>query len=350
MDLLTIGQLLGHKSFSTTMVYLHVRRPHLNSTPRRLAAGASTSQLDSQRHASAQRPAKLQQQASLNVASLLRQYAAAYVAGRRRQAVLQVQSTLAKLSLCRTKALGGHWYYCPRCNNQSKVYNSCGDRHCPQCSGAKRADWLTSTAQLLLPGIDYFQVVFTIPQQLSSLALGNRREMYTLLFHSAWRALREVIEEEQGFEASAVMVLHTWNQKLEPHAHVHALVPGGGPALTADRRWVRSCCRKVRRYSGKHKQKPHLVEVEDLRERFCQYFLAGLKRLHRQGTLKLNDEFSHLRDTSNFEAWLEPLEQLKWGTFIEPPPNDKATPRACAEVPGQIHDRRPHLGSTADLS
>lgn len=33
VDLLTIGQLLGHKSFSTTMIYLHVRRPHLNSTP-----------------------------------------------------------------------------------------------------------------------------------------------------------------------------------------------------------------------------------------------------------------------------------------------------------------------------
>jgi len=33
VDLLTIGQLLGHKSFSTTMIYLHVRRPHLNSAP-----------------------------------------------------------------------------------------------------------------------------------------------------------------------------------------------------------------------------------------------------------------------------------------------------------------------------
>jgi site-specific recombinase XerD len=33
VDLLTIGQLLGHKSFTTTMVYLHVRRPHLQSTP-----------------------------------------------------------------------------------------------------------------------------------------------------------------------------------------------------------------------------------------------------------------------------------------------------------------------------
>jgi integrase/recombinase XerD len=33
VDLLTIGRLLGHKSFTTTLIYLHVRRPHLESTP-----------------------------------------------------------------------------------------------------------------------------------------------------------------------------------------------------------------------------------------------------------------------------------------------------------------------------
>jgi len=33
VDLLTIARLLGHRSFSTTLVYLHVRRPHLASTP-----------------------------------------------------------------------------------------------------------------------------------------------------------------------------------------------------------------------------------------------------------------------------------------------------------------------------
>ena len=33
VDLLTIGQLLGHRSFGSTLVYLHVRRPHLDSTP-----------------------------------------------------------------------------------------------------------------------------------------------------------------------------------------------------------------------------------------------------------------------------------------------------------------------------
>jgi integrase len=33
VDLLTISRLLGHKSFSTTMIYLHVRRTHLGSIP-----------------------------------------------------------------------------------------------------------------------------------------------------------------------------------------------------------------------------------------------------------------------------------------------------------------------------
>lgn len=33
VDLLTIGRLLGHKSFSTTLIYLHVRQPHLQSVP-----------------------------------------------------------------------------------------------------------------------------------------------------------------------------------------------------------------------------------------------------------------------------------------------------------------------------
>ena len=170
----------------------------------------------------------------------MRRYTADFVKHHRPQAVPQVQSTLAKLELCRTGALGGHLYRCDPCDFECRVNNSCGDRHCPQCAGAKRADWLESTSELLLPGVTYFQVVFTIPDKLSSLALGNREAIYDLLFRSAWKTLRDVIADEQQFEAAAVMVLHTWNQKLEAHAHVHALVPGGGPSLTGDRRWIKS--------------------------------------------------------------------------------------------------------------
>lgn len=78
----------------------------------------------------------------LSIAQILRTQCAAYVkqhAGR--GACFQVQSTLAKLSLCRTRALGGQTYQCNDCSQITEVYHSCGDRHCPQCSGCKRYDF-----------------------------------------------------------------------------------------------------------------------------------------------------------------------------------------------------------------
>ena len=140
---------------------------------------------------------------------ILREHTLGFVGRYARQAVPQVQSVLAKIELCRSKVLGGHTYECPSCQHRCQVYNSCTDRHCPQCSGAKRRDWLDKTAALLLPGVDYFQVVFTLPDVLSSLALGNRSETFRLLFHAAWRALRELMREELEIEPAALMVLHT---------------------------------------------------------------------------------------------------------------------------------------------
>ena len=277
----------------------------------------------------------------MTVASLLRQYAAGYVARHRGQAVPQVQSTLAKLSLCRTSALGGRRYRCGSCDSECTVYNSCGDRHCPQCSGSRRADWLSSTAELLLPGIEYFQVVFTIPETLSALTLGNRRAMYDLLFQSAWQSLREVIDEEQGFEAAAAMVLHTWNQKLEPHVHLHAVVPGGGPSLRGERRWITSHRRDVPRAVA-----AYLVDADALRQRFRQTFLDGLRRLHQRGLLKLEEDWSPLQSPAAFDLWLQPLEQVNWVTYIEPPPSREAAPERMLKylarylTGGPISDRR----------
>ena len=277
----------------------------------------------------------------MTVSHLLRRYTPEFVRQHPGQAVPQVQSTLAKLGLCRTAALGGHSYHCDACHTGCVVYNSCGDRHCPQCAGARRADWLTSTTELLLPGVEYFQVVFTIPDQLSSLALGNRRALYDLLFQSAWQSLSSVIAREQGFEAAAVMVLHTWNQKLEPHAHVHALVPGGGPALQGPPRWVRS-----RRPNVPHCDGRYLVAAEELRTTFRRTFLRGLWRLWQRGELKLEGAWSAVREQSAFEAWLKPLEAITWVAYIEPPPTAQSTPGHVLKylarylTGGPISDRR----------
>ncbi len=233
--------------------------------------------------------------------------------------IFQVHGTAvlwAKLELCRSVALavtctGG------ACDTDCRVNNSRGDRHCSQCAERLAG----STSELLLPGITYFQVVFTIPDKLSSLALGNRKEVYDLLFRAAWKTLKEVIADEQLFEAAAVMVLHTWNQMLEAHAHLHAMVPGGGPALTGDHRWIKSRRPHVKRCDGKY-----LCDSEELKSKFRKTFLAGLKRLHANGKLNLTGDWEFLRVKAVFDDWLKPLESVTWVAYIEPPPFGKRPP------------------------
>ena len=232
-----------------------------------------------------------------------------------------MQSTLAKLSLCRTAALGGRRYRCNGCARECTVYNSCGDRHCPTCAGAKRSDWIDSTRGLLLDGVPYFQVVFTLPDELSSLALGNRRAIYDLLFRSAWQALKQTIESEQGYDPAALLVLHTWNQKLEPHAHVHAVVPGGGPAIdgpaTDNNQW-----RWSRRTAEDRSVGRYLVDADALRAAYREAFLRGLHRLRTRGELQLAGGFACLQDDDAWTAWLEQLQATSWVSYLQPPPTD----------------------------
>ena len=220
---------------------------------------------------------------------------------------------MAKLSLCRTAALGGRVWECPQCQHRGCLYNSCGDRHCPQCGGARRSAWLDKTAELLLPRINYFQVVFTLPAEFSRLTLGNRRVIYGLLMRASWQALRDVLQEDLGIQPAALLVLHTWNQELDHHPHVHALVPGGGPSRDG-KHWIHARHPKHHRRS-----KPYLVDNRRLGEKFKQQFCAGLQRLHRRGELQFGP-LSLLREYRYFAAWLEAIAEKAWNVFIEAPP------------------------------
>jgi hypothetical protein len=178
--------------------------------------------------------------------------------------------------------------------------------------GAKRGDWLDATAKLLLPQINYFQVVFTLPDYLSALALGNRAQIYNLLFQAAWQALDVTLRQSGKFQPAALMVLHTWNQQLDHHAHLHALVPGGGPALEGGR-WIDS-------------QKPYLVDNAILGKCFREKFIHGLRRLFECGELKLEGAWSDLLVADARDQWIDGLETIDWNVFIEGPPNAQSNP------------------------
>lgn len=226
-----------------------------------------------------------------------------------------VQSTLAKISLCRTSALGGRWYSCQDCGEITKLHNSCGDRHCPGCSGAKRADFNDRASKLITPGVEHFQVIFTVPEIISTIALGNRTEIADLLFKSAWRALKKTIRLEQGYDPAALMVLHTWNQKLDAHWHVHALVPAAGPAVNA-------AGIKDSTSPRENDTRKYLVDAINLRRAYRKAFLRGLQSLYRRGKLSLAGNVKYLRDEHAWEELIDRLQQQQWVSHIEPPPSE----------------------------
>ena len=226
-----------------------------------------------------------------------------------------VENTLLRIHHCRTEALGKRVYRCDPCDFQTTVFNSCGDRHCPNCSGAKRRDWLDKTLGAICPGVTYFQVVFTLPQELSALALGNRNEIYNLLFETAWQSLRTKIEKELGIAAAGLAVLHTWDQRLNHHPHVHLMVPGNGPSLDGTR-WVE--CR-LTKGTKSQPPAPFLVDNKELGREFRDLFLSRLEEQVARGKIRL-EEPGYISDL------IGDLRDRAWVVFIEGPPRPDCTP------------------------
>ena len=141
---------------------------------------------------------------------------------------------------CRTAALGGHRDRCADCGHTAISYNSCRNRHCPRCQGNARLRWLQQRERELLP-TRYIHAVFTLPRELAPLALQNKRILYSLLFHASAETLQQVARDPRhlGAEIGFFSVLHTWNQRLQHHPHVHCVIAAGG--LAPDHaRWITS--------------------------------------------------------------------------------------------------------------
>ena len=120
---------------------------------------------------------------------------------------------------CRTAALGGHVQYYD-CGHGAISYNSCRNRSCPKCQGAARAQWVADREAELLP-VEYFHVVFTLPQQIARLALQNARTVYSILFRAVAETLLTIAADPQHLGAAIgfLAVLHSWGQALHLNPH-----------------------------------------------------------------------------------------------------------------------------------
>ncbi len=140
-------------------------------------------------------------------------------------------TVLSRIERCRTADFGYHAYRCSdsNCGAMQYVYHSCRNRHCPGCGNSKKEEWIEARMKELLP-VKYYHAVFTIPHQLNSLVMGNRKAMFTLLFDAVSYTLLKFAADERYLAAQPgiISVLHTWGQQLSFQSHIHCIVSGGG--------------------------------------------------------------------------------------------------------------------------
>jgi hypothetical protein len=207
---------------------------------------------------------------------------------------------------CRTAALGGHVDQCDRCGFRRVSYNSCRNRHCPKCQSLTKARWLDARMADLLP-VEYFHVVFTLPEQLASLALQNKRVVYNILFATAAETLRTIAADPKhlGAEIGFLAVLHTWGQTLRHHPHLHCVVPGGG--LSLDGSGWRSCRRSF------------FLPVKVLSRLFRHLFLQALSSACNHGKLSFHGALVHLSHPRAFASLIASLRRKEWVVYAKPP-------------------------------
>jgi len=125
---------------------------------------------------------------SLSVADIFRRHGSAYRIRYGSQMAMAQKRAMRAIEVCRTAALGGHIERCDHCGHERIHYNSCRNRHCPQCQGLDKARWCQARQQELL-ATPYFHLVFTLPEALRPWAWAHQKPVYDLLFQAASQTL-----------------------------------------------------------------------------------------------------------------------------------------------------------------
>jgi hypothetical protein len=240
------------------------------------------------------------------VADIIRQHGKDFIESNRSWLTRQHLKVLRAIERCRTAALGGHLDRCSRCGHRAISYNSCRNRHCPKCLTNARDRWLAERQKELL-NVGYFHVVFTLPHDLSWLALQNKKVIYQLLFRASAETLLEIAADPKhlGAQIGFLSVLHTWGQNLQHHPHVHCVIPAGGLSLDG-RRWV-------------HPRYAFFLPVKVLGRVFRGKFVEGLKRAFHQKELLFPGKLKALDREKPFRAFLRKLFRQDWVVYAKPP-------------------------------
>ncbi len=219
------------------------------------------------------------------------------------------RSTFMKILNCRSETVPHLFSLCDNCGSVHPVYKSCKNRMCPICNGAGTVKWIAKRESELLP-TSYFLLTYTIPSELRPLFLSNKKLTYNLLFKAMSQTLLKGIEiNNRTFHGKAgfFAVLHTWDQRLNFHPHLHVVIPSG--CLSSDKT----------KWNPSHPN--FLLPVRKLSADFRDKLLFYLRKEERSETLIVPKKIEDLK------LLLENLKQVPWVVHSQAPGDGKNNPQ-----------------------
>lgn len=220
------------------------------------------------------------------------------------QPLSDVQEKASRAILyCKSGRLGYSVSECEQCGHVEIHNNSCRNRNCPNCQAVQKEIWVDKRREEVIDS-PYFHVVFTLPHELSHLLYCNQRLLYGLLHKCCAETILELSADKKwlGATPGIIQVLHTWNQELGYHVHMHCIVSGGG--ITADG--------KIRKSAGRF-----FIRTEVMRDKFKGKFMAHLSSLYESGTLTFSSSCEGLRNSYEWKEFKNSLYEKDWCPYIK---------------------------------
>lgn len=198
---------------------------------------------------------------------------------------------------CRTSAMGGRIERCDICGHEIQLYNSCRNRNCPNCQGTQSFKWLHKRLNEALP-VQYYHGVFTIPEELKSLFLYNKRICLNILFKSVSQTIQQVATRNLKIKLGFICILHSWDQLLNFHPHIHCVITAGG--LNEDKtEWL-----------GVNNRN-YLLPVKKLSRVFRGKILFYINKAFKKGLLKI--------DRNSFISLCALVSKKEWVVYLKRP-------------------------------
>jgi hypothetical protein len=202
----------------------------------------------------------------------------------------QHRKIVSDLLNCRTAHLGGRIERCDNCAALRFTYHSCRNRHCPKCQHMPRERWLAKRKEEILP-VSYFHVVFTLPHELNTVILNNKKMMFNILFAAASKTLLRFGENELNGTPGFLAILHTWDQKLHAHFHLHCIIAAGVVSKHGSR-WI--ACKN-----------DYLFNQDALSLVFRGKFIQRMSQACKSENLKFADNsYKKLKNTLFTKKWV----------------------------------------------